>query len=96
MISTLSAEPSIEYVLVPRKPTQAMLDACGPKPRDWNRTPTSKLVREECDKMRRDDYCTMIEAFLALKDVAETRHHDSAGSSPPAVFPDQTSSLEER
>ena len=55
------------WQLVPKEPTQEMLDACGPKPEKWDATPTSKRVRESADYMRRLDYKTMLAASPAPK-----------------------------
>lgn len=51
-----------EWQLVPKEPTQEMLDACGPKPPRWDATDTSRRLREACDKSRAEDYRTMLSA----------------------------------
>lgn len=53
------------WQLVPKEPTQEMLDACGPKPKHWDATPSSRRVRESADRMSREDYKTMLAAAPA-------------------------------
>ncbi|UXS01682.1 hypothetical protein [Agrobacterium tumefaciens] len=56
------------WQLVPKEPTQEMLDACGPKPKHWDATPSSRRVRESADRMRREDYKTMLSAAPAKQE----------------------------
>jgi len=69
-ISALSAQvQDVEgWQLVPKEPTQEMLDACGPKPKHWDATPSSRRVRESADRMRREDYKTMLAAAPAKQE----------------------------
>lgn len=62
----LTAVPG--WQLVPVEPTQEMLDACGPKPKHWDATPSSRRVRESADRMRREDYKTMLAAAPAKQE----------------------------
>lgn len=50
------------WKLVPVEATQEMLDAVGPKPINWDKTPSSKKIREFCDKTRRIEYKDMLSA----------------------------------
>lgn len=56
------------WQLVPKEPTQEMLDACGPKPKHWDATPVSRRVRESADRMRREEYKAMLAAAPAKQE----------------------------
>lgn len=60
--STMTESKSVQWKLMPCEATQEMLDACGPKPAKWDSTPAGKMLREECDRMRREDYAAMFAA----------------------------------
>lgn len=50
------------WQLVPKEPTQAMLDAVGPKPQFWDKNAVSKQLREDMDDLRRREYREMLSA----------------------------------
>lgn len=50
------------FVLVPKEPTPEMLNAAGPRPAKWNATPAGRMLREEGDKIRCEEWAQMIAA----------------------------------
>ena len=59
------ARAAIEAMI---EPTQEMLNACGLRPVMWDKTETSRKLRLQADKMRREDWNTMVNAALAPGD----------------------------
>lgn len=74
MIKTITFDDD-QFVLVPKEPTQAMLDAVGPKPTRWDATPTSRKLRELADEMRQEEYCVMV---AVAKETIDAAHLEAA------------------